>query len=89
MSKELDDLKFVLTGKMTYILLKINNLKKKISLIDEQMKTYKNTIHYHSLNNSKQILKQELADLKLKFIKEFRKENKVEIDTYLKLKDKL
>lgn len=89
MPKELADLKFVLTGKMTYILLNINNLKKKILLIDEQMKVYKNTIHYHTLNNSKQILKQELAELKSKFIKEFRKENKEEIDIYLKIKDNL
>ena len=46
MSNNLNDLKFTLTGKMTYILLNINNLNKEIVLLENQMKTYKNTIHY-------------------------------------------
>ena len=85
MSNNLNDLKFSLTGKMTYILLNINNLNKEIVLLENQMKTYKNTIHYHSLKNSKDILNNKIKCLKKEFIKEFRLENKEEINKYLNL----
>lgn len=85
MSNNLNDLKFTLTGKMTYILLNINNLNKEILLLENQMKTYKNTIHYHKLKNSKDILNNKIKRLKKEFIKEFQTENKEEINKYLDL----
>lgn len=85
MSNNLNNLKFTLTGKMTYILLNINNLNKEIALLETQMQTYKNTIHYHTLKNSKEILNNKIKYLKKEFIKEFRCENKEEINKYLDL----
>ena len=49
------------------------------------MKTYKNTIHYHKLKNSKDILNNKIKRLKKEFIKEFQTENKEEINKYLDL----
>ncbi len=87
MSNKLENIKFILTGQMTYILKKINNTKKELILVEKQMNSYKNTIHYHTLQNYQKILENKISDLKKDFIKEFRKENKIQIMEYLQIKN--
>lgn len=89
MPETLDDLKFTLTGKMTYKLLEIVNLKKELELLKEQMSIHKNTIHYHTLNNSTIILEKKIKNKTREFIKEFQEENSGEISKYHQLKDKV
>ena len=51
MCDDINKLKFTLTKDMAYIMMQINNLNKEKDLLEEQMKLYKNSIHYHELNN--------------------------------------
>lgn len=77
-----NDIQFILTKKMTDILLEISHLKYELSLLEEQMNNYKNTIYFHNLTNSKNIIEKKIKNLTKKFIKEFRKENMFEIELY-------
>lgn len=88
MLDELNKLKFTLTGNMTYTIIQINNLYKEKQMIESQLKLYKNTIHYHQLNNSKKIIEIKIKNLKKQFIKEFHNENKKEIEEYWKIRSK-
>lgn len=53
MCDDINKLKFTLTKEMTYMMMKINNMNKEKELLESQLKLYKNSIHYHELNNSK------------------------------------
>lgn len=88
MLDELNKLKFTLTGNMTYTIIQINNLYKEKQIIESQLKIYKNTIHYHQLNNSKKIIEIKIKKLKKQFIKEFHNENKKSIEEYWKIRSK-
>lgn len=88
MSCELDKLEFTLTGKMTYIMIQINNLSNEKKMIESQLKLYKNTIHYHHLKNSIQIIDKKIKRLKQDFIKQFRVVNKKSIEEYWKIRSK-
>lgn len=88
MNEEINKLKFTLSGNMTYTMMKINNLYKEKEAIELQSKIYKNTIHYHRLNNYIVIIDTKINKLKQEFIKEFRKINKNEINKYWELRSR-
>ena len=71
---------------MAYIMMQINNLNKEKDLLEEQMKLYKNSIHYHELNNEKKRLERKIDRLKKKFVSNFQKENEEEIEKYWKIR---
>lgn len=86
MCDDINKLKFTLTKEMTYMMMKINNMNKEKELLESQLKLYKNSIHYHELNNSKKVLERKINRLKKQFVNEFQKENKPEIEKYWKIR---
>lgn len=81
MKEKLELVKFNLTDNMTKELIKFNNLKKELILLKN--KKYLNKEDVININN----LESELNKTRIKFIKEFRANNKEEIINYLKIKD--
>jgi hypothetical protein len=81
MNKQLDLVKFNLTEEMTKQLIEFNKLKKELITLKEK----------ENLNIEETIKLKELDDRlnksRLNFIKEFRRNNKEEIEEYLKIKD--
>lgn len=86
MRNDINKLKFTLTKEMAYMMIQINNLNKEKDLLESQLKIYKNSIHYHELNNSKKKLERKINRIKKQFINEFQKENKIEIEKYWKIR---
>lgn len=88
MIDEINKLRFTLTGNMAYTMLKINNLYKEKEVIEFQLKIYKNTIHFHRLNNYIIVIDTKINRLKKEFISDFKKVNKEEIDKYWEIRNK-
>ena len=88
MIDEINKLRFTLTGNMTYTMFKINNLCKEKEAIEFQLKLYKNTIHYHRLNNYIIVIDTKINKLRQQFINEFQENNKEQIDAYWKIRNK-
>ena len=83
MKKQLKSVKFNLTEEMTKELIKFNKLKKElISLKQKEELTKEEFIQIKEIQDK-------LNKTRIRFIKEFRKNNKEEIDKYLELKDQL
>lgn len=78
MTKRIEDINFNLTDKMIKILIDFNNIKKELNLLK------------HNKDNIKLInnLELKLVNKKTQFIKEFRLNNKREIEQYLNIKNK-
>ena len=81
MKQKLSEVKFNLTNDMAKHLIYFNELKKE--LMNIRSKDILNKDDLVKINR----LENELNQIRIKFIKEFRKNNKKEIDEYLELKD--
>ena len=81
MKQKLSEVKFNLTNDMAKHLIYFNELKKE--LMNIRSKEILNKDDLVKINR----LENELNQIRIKFIKEFRKNNKKEIDEYLELKD--
>ena len=83
MKKEIELIEFNLTYGMSKELIKFNNIQKQLL----KLKNKKN------LNNKELIqieqLEAKLKSVRIKFIKQFRENNKEEINKYLEMKDQL
>ena len=81
MQKELE---FTLNEQMLSLLIRFNDLKKNLKLLEEQYELDKNDelllLQIKSTN-------EEMKELKKHFIREFRRINKEEIASYLKIKN--
>lgn len=83
MKEQLKSVKFNLTEEMTKELIKFNKLKKElISLKQKGELTKEEFIQIKEIQDK-------LNKTRIRFIKEFRKNNKEEIDKYLELKDQI
>ena len=81
MKEKLELVKFNLTPEMTKALIKFNNIKKEfIILKNKEILSKEELIKIQKLEN-------ELNKTRIKFIKEFRDNNKEEIIKYLQMKD--
>ena len=81
MKEKLELVNFNLTNVMSEELIKFNNLKKE--LIKLKSKEYLNKEEIIKIKE----LEDELNKSRIRFIKEFRENNKEEIDKYLQIKD--
>ena len=81
MKKELSEVKFNLTHDMAKDLICFNELKKELIILKK-----KNILNKNDLIKIKN-LEDNLTKIRIKFIKEFRENNKQEINEYLELKD--
>lgn len=81
MQKELE---FTLNEQMLSLLIRFNDLKKNLKLLEDQYELDKNDelllLQIKSTN-------EEMKELKKRFIREFRRINKEEIASYLKIKN--
>lgn len=84
--KELELVKFTLTSNMSLELIKFNKLKKELIELKNEYKLNKDDKEMQLKIKS---LQEELFKTRDKFIKEFRLNNKKEIDRYLKIKDQI
>jgi len=81
MNEKLDLVRFNLTDTMTKELIKFNELKQELLYLkNKKIITKKDLISIHQIEIK-------LNQIKINFIKEFRKNNKEEILEYLKMKD--
>lgn len=83
MQKELELVKFTLTPSMTMELIKFNKLKKELLEIKELYNLDKN----EDLLKKIEQIQNELDESRDRFIKDFRLNNKSQIEEYLKIKD--
>ena len=83
MKEKLDLVKFNLTNEMSKELIKFNKLKKELNKI--KSKEIKDEIDVVNLKE----LEDKLNEVRINFIKEFRNNNKAEINEYLQIKDQI
>lgn len=81
MKKNTNLIEFNLTDVMAVELLKFNEVKKELVKLNK-----KNILTEEELKKRKK-LEKDLSDIRVRFIKEFRKNNKKEINMYLEKKD--
>lgn len=83
MEKQLDSVKFNMTEEMTKELIEFNYLKKELlNLMQKENHTKEEFIQMKEIEDK-------LNKVRINFIKNFRKNNKEEIEKYLKLKDQI
>ena len=83
MKKDLELVKFNLTPSMSFELIRFNELKKELNKLKELYNLDKNEELLLKIND----IEKELINCRNSFIKEFRDNNKEEINTYLQKKD--
>jgi diphthamide biosynthesis methyltransferase len=89
MVEEVDDILFTMTKEMADMLIEYNNLKREITINEELIKNIaSNSKLYYMFYQSNSKKKKRLEDLKKQFIKEFKKNNREEIEEYILINDK-
>lgn len=82
--KDLELVKFVLTQDMALELINFNNLKKELLELEEMYNLDKNN---DKLLLQIQEIQEKMNELRDRFVQDFRKNNKEEIDKYLEMKN--
>lgn len=82
--KDLELVKFVLTPEMSLELINFNNLKKELFKLKEMYNLDKNN---ENLLLQIQEIQEKLDESRDRFVRDFRKNNKEEIDKYLEIKN--
>lgn len=82
--KDLELVKFVLTPNMALELINFNNLKKELLELEEMYNLDKNN---DKLLLQIQEIQEKMNELRDRFVQDFRKNNKEEIDKYLEMKN--